>query len=61
MPLHHEWSMIGVQCHWGFVEDTLGHLRVHFKFFVVDDCMANQHLSQILHFFLHFKSNLKWL
>ena len=25
--------MIGVQCHWWFVEDTLEHLRVHFKFF----------------------------
>ena len=25
--------MIGVQCHWWFVEDILEHLRVHFKFF----------------------------
>ena len=57
--LHHEGSMIGVQCHWWFVEDTLEHLRVHLNFFVVDGSMANWHLSQILHFGLHFKSNLK--
>ena len=25
--------MIGVQCHWWFVEDTLEHPRVHFKYF----------------------------
>ena len=34
MCLHHEGSMIGVQCHWWFVEDILEHLRVHFKFFL---------------------------
>ena len=33
MRLHHEGSMIGVQCHWWFVEDILEHLTVHFKFF----------------------------
>ena len=33
MHLHHEGSMIGIQCYWWFVEDTLEHLRVHFKFF----------------------------
>ena len=59
--LHHEGLMIGVQSYWWFVEDTLEHLRVHFKFFVGDSCMANLHLSQNLHFGLHFKSNLKGL
>ena len=39
--------MIGVQCQWWFVEDTLEHLRVHFKFFVVDGSMANWHFSWI--------------
>ena len=50
MCLHPEESMIGVQCHWWFVEDTLEHLRVHFKFFEVDGSMANWHFSQFLHF-----------
>ena len=43
MRLHYEWSMIGVQC----------------QVFVVGGFMANSHFSSILHFGLHFKSNLK--
>ena len=59
MHLHHEWSMIGVQCQ---LMICRGHIRASkgtFQFFVVDSSMANWHLSQILHFGLHFKSNLK--
>ena len=33
MRLHHEGSMIRIQCHKIFVEDILEHLMVHFKFF----------------------------
>ena len=41
MHLHHEGSMIGVQCQLMIVEDTLEHLRVYLKLFVVDGSMAN--------------------
>ena len=51
MHLHHEGSMIGVQCHWWFVEDTSEHLQVHFNFFAVNASMEK----------LMFKSNFALL
>ena len=63
MHLHHEGLMIGVQCQ---LMICRGHIRASkdgciSNFFMVDSCVANWHLSQILHFGLHFKSNLKGL
>ena len=43
---------------WWFVEDTLEYIS---NFFMVDGFVANWHLSQILYFGLHFRSNLKGL
>ena len=51
--------MKGVQCQ---LMIGRGHIRASkgtFQFFVLDGSIANWHLSQILHFGLHFKSNLK--
>ena len=57
--VYHEGWMIGIQCEMIILEDILEHLRVHFNFFVVDSSMADWHFSQIFHFGLQVKSNLK--
>ena len=60
MDLHHEGSIIGIQCQ---LMICRGHIRASkdaFQiFFMVNGSMANVHLSQILHYDLHFKLNLK--
>ena len=61
MHLYHEGLMIGVQHQLMICIDILEHLRVHFNFFLVDGSMANSHFCLILHFSLHFRSNLKGL
>ena len=60
MHLDHEGLMIGVQCQLmicrGHIRASKGTFQI---FFVVDGSMANLHFCSILHFGLHFKSNLK--
>ena len=57
MHLHHEGSMIGVQCQLMICRGHIKASKGTFQFFVVDGSMANRHFSLIL----HFKSNLKGL
>ena len=60
MHLDHEGSMIGLQCQLmicrGHIRASKGTFQI---FFVADSSMANWHFSSILHFCLHFNSNLK--
>ena len=53
-------AMIGVQCQLMICKGHIGVSKGTFQiFFMVDGYLANWHLSHILHFGLHLRSNLK--
>ena len=64
MHLHHEGLMIRVQCHRWFVEDTLEHLRMHYKFFMVNGSVwkliFKSNFAHLSYFSCDFKGH-KWV